>query len=75
MATGTYTRTYTAEVTETISLNDADLSDDERSLLDGLNAGETIRTDLVDEVLCRFDADHEEITHLDSHALSIARID
>lgn len=70
----TYTRTYRAEVIETFVLGPADLTDEERQLLDDLDAGRTTRTGQAAEILCRFGADHEEISNLDSRGLSIARM-
>lgn len=69
----TYTRTYRAEVTETFFLGPADLTVEERQLLDDLDAGRTTQARQADEILCRFDADHEEVPNLDDRNLSIAR--
>lgn len=69
----TYTRAYRAEVTETFFLGPAGLTDDERQLLDDLDAGRTPLTGQADEILCRFDADDEGISHMDDRYLSIVR--
>ncbi|MDN5898951.1 MAG: hypothetical protein L0H74_02675 [Brachybacterium sp.] len=60
-------------ITETFVLGPADLTDQARQLLDDLDAGATTLTGGADEFLCRFDVDHEGITHLDDRGLSIAR--
>lgn len=73
MSTRVYARTYRAEVTETFALGPADLTDRERQLLDDLDAGGTTLTAQVDEILCLFDADHEDTARLDDRDLSIAR--
>jgi len=68
-----YTRTYRAEIPETFSLGAADLTDDERDLLDEFDAGMTSLTGDADEILCRFDADLEEIGSLGDRGLRIER--
>lgn len=75
MSSRTYVRTYRAEVTETFSMGESDLTDAERALLDEFDAGAGSLAGDADEILCRFDADHEEIVSLDDRGLSIVRTD
>ena len=78
MTTRTYTRTYRAEVTETRTISDADLTDMDRRILDAWEADEDfnggpVLTSDVDEILEIWNADHKTVTAIDDWQMTIER--
>lgn len=74
MGTRTYTRRFLAEVTETYTIAESDLTDQDRITLDASAEAGFAQPGDADEILTRFDADHEEITACEDRQLTIARI-
>ncbi|MEV0869311.1 hypothetical protein AB0I24_15390 [Brachybacterium paraconglomeratum] len=74
MGTRTYTRRFLAEVTETYTIAESDLTDEDRITLDASAEAGFAQSGDADEVLTGFDAGHEEITACEDRQLTIARI-
>ena len=74
MGTRTYTRRFLAEVTETYTIAESDLTDEDRITLDASAEAGFAQSGDADEILTGFDADREEITACEDRQLTIARI-
>lgn len=71
--TRTYTRTYLAEVTQTFRVSADDLTPEEVRTLLAWESGDQLSLSEVDEIICQFDADTEEVVSLDDRQLDIDR--
>lgn len=69
MSQRTYTRRYLAEILQAYTLTDDDLTLSERDVLEQSSAS----PEDADEILTRFDADHEEFSALEDRQLVITR--